>query len=268
MSYFEGKELLNSTVVGCAPRYFRTAVEATVNASTAQLMSITSVANSQPESLAFTSGTGTLLIIDEALAYWADGQSNILNGWFPENEKAFPPGEGISYSPWFYILAYMQDLAPYELLDPEQLEASARTVFKGIWGHYAQALLFTSTNSSFDGNAEFFSLRTLPREISFRLLQAIMVILAIGTTTVVLTHPQTLLARDPSSLASLATILASSPSLSDLMEETGVLSEKALGQHLQGCTFQLLSDPWHGVFLRVTRSKKVKMLFAYDAIGC
>jgi hypothetical protein len=267
MTYFEGKELHNSAVMGCAPRYFRTAVEATVDGRTAQLMSVTSVPGSQPENLTFTSGTGTLLMIDEALTYWADGQSNVLDGWFPENRKAFPPGVGISYSPWFYILAYMQNLAPYELLAPDQLDAAARAAFKDIWGHYAQALLFTSTNGSFDGNAISSWLRMVPREISFRLLQAIMVILAMGTIAVVLTHPQTLLARDPSSLASLATILASSPSLSELMEETGVLSEKALARHLQGCTFQLLSDPRRGVFLRVTRSEKVKMVSSCDVIG-
>jgi hypothetical protein len=240
MTHFVGEDMLNSTAIGCQPRYTRRNIEATVNATTAQLTSAFLMGD-EFEDISYAGSDGTLSFIDKMLADWSS-RSDALLDWFPGgNSKAFPPHVGVSYSPWFYLMAYTQDLAPYSLSDPHQLENAARTVFRDVWCHYAQAAsLLLPSSKPYEGNAITYASRSFVRETSVRLLQSSLVLLALAIIAVVMTLPRTPLARDPSSLASVCTILSSSPDLETILQSTGWMSDENLRRRLVGYTAYLL----------------------------
>jgi hypothetical protein len=172
--------------------------------------------------------------------------------------NAFPPHLGVSYTPWFYLMAYTQDLAPYSLSDPYQLENAARTVFRDAWCHYAQAAsLPLPSLKPYEGNAITFASHSFIRETSLQLLQSCLGLLALAMIVIVVTLPRTTLARDPSSLASICMILGSSPDLETVLQGTGWMSDRNLRGRLAGHTAHLLVEYDGKVYVAINPQKMV-----------
>lgn len=259
MAYLEGSTLVNSTVIACQPRYTTTSVRTVVNSSNAELLLATPV-NSSRTDIVYPGGSEFLLYADTTLAHSRDFYySDPFLQWFSVNQQLRPAGTGVNFSPWFYLLAYVQNIPPSAFVDPATLIQSSRSIFHDLWAHFAQnAPLFVPDSTEFRGTATSTAARSVVRAASVRVLQAALLILVLGMLAVVVGHPTTHLPRDPSSMASLAMFLSADAPFERLLNRTGHLSDSALAQRLQRWEFRT-SVGTDRVFSLIARQRKLSV---------
>ncbi|KAH9914288.1 uncharacterized protein B0H18DRAFT_138450 [Fomitopsis serialis] len=237
-----------ATAVGCVASYTVRDVVVSVDAETAAF-NRTPRAAGTASSVSFPGGGYLLQTIDNNNGVTGSPWNSEAQG-HADNDDPFayipwstsPPDikEVGNYSPWFHLLRHLLLLDPQQLMDAEAIAQGSQKIFSDIWRNVIQP---TSASGLFQGTAAVADQRLSSRVGSVRAIQVCLCVLAVIAVFVVLWRPRACLPRDPSSLGSIALILAESEGLARRLEGTGAAKPDALDSHVRDSKYQLAVDP-------------------------
>ncbi len=150
----------------------------------------------------------------------------------------------------FHIMASANNHSGIEaLFDPSVQSAAATTVFTAVMAQSAREYLLAPANAKLEAQVAYNENRLHVRGLSVWLIVGGLVLLICAATVVLLCKPHDVVPRNPDSIAAMGTIMASSDSMRDSLQNTGHLPDEALQQHLSNNSYRTIISPSRGPFM-------------------
>jgi len=245
----------NATGVLCRPRFSIRTLNIVVNASTAELMEITTLSNT---SIPVEIGIDTIRLMsaidvsgpssEELMNYNAlvpnedNYQFDLLK---VEGGKPYhPPAGFIGRDPWFMILSSSKasKIEKYTT-DTKALAIDSSQLFQRTMAQIANLAFKTNDSSPVPGSIRTREPRLTIQRSSLFYLQSTLGLLgitAICCATVI--RPKSCLKEDPATLAALSIIVASSEDFQRRIKSKGHLDDKSCGKSLEGLKVRFDAD--------------------------
>ncbi|KAL6895350.1 hypothetical protein HDV57DRAFT_6312 [Trichoderma longibrachiatum] len=147
-------------------------------------------------------------------------------------------------------------------MDPELLINTATDVFKGIAAQALHSIIVQPGNRTTTGSITYEEQRLRVKALSTGFMCGFLGILVIISIAMILTRPGFAAPDRPGATLSMASLLASSPRLNEILSYMGPLSNERLQQHLAAYHFRTtnVSDPGAGVSIEPVQRHEVQTL--------
>jgi hypothetical protein len=122
------------------------------------------------------------------------------------------------------------------LLDTDTLKSTAEKAFQGVAAQIAHKFLRKADSKKTTATALYEEQRLQIRDVSVWVMGVGFVLLSLSALAIVVWRPRDVVARNPSSIANQAAMLAASPSIQRILDSTGSFSVPQLKSHLSATT--------------------------------
>jgi hypothetical protein len=167
-------------------------------------------------------------------------QNNATNISAPSNTTQFDP---------FFQFCNLTNprLDPLAFFEPDFFNTTPRKVYRSITAQIANQNLMTSSEVPFTGTFSLTANRLLVRTLSLRIMESTLAVLILIIFILCKFRPTGSTPRDPGTITGLASILARSPKLSELLASCGASSLEDIQTALAHNTYQTVITREHGV---------------------
>lgn len=251
---------LNSTVLFCKPTYRVGNASVTLDAS-GSLSDITEVASNETSTEAPIPAWDMVMAFQNALSLSLQALEEntvpveVASGW-----------ETVLLTQWDPFFNFLQAISPSrpisDLLDSQTLEVEVRQLFKTSLAQTAKLHMTHVSSLATSGSYKQIESRLVVHDVSLRLSEVFLVLLAACSLAMVFVRPTGLTPGDPSALGRVATILARSDKLMAELTKTGDQNLGVLQSRLEGLKFSVpkkMSEDWREYKIQPTPSDGAKM---------
>lgn len=144
---------------------------------------------------------------------------------------------------FFYLLAWQNpDVSPEAYVNSDLLFSKASATWRGLGAQIGKRYLFSTNTTTGTGSLLFAQQRLTVKLLSARLMQAFLSLAIVGCLCLLWLRPSKATPKDPGSLANLATILAASPLLAEILKGSGSWSNDKISKLLAETSWCTTTD--------------------------
>lgn len=230
------------TIIACQPAYQRSMMAVNINSSTVTVQDTPVILSSEPTTLPdgdkllywlYSSNMDT----GSSKAVFDRNQNDFHNPWvWPHDVLPNATEQAVALGTWINLVGRVRNITEADLQSHERLGNISRDVFEEIFPYIALDAYAEPSTQGLNGTRTVVEQRLVVRDLSIRLVQSALCVLAAIALTLYILRPVTHLSGDPDSIIASATILAASHGLVDYLASTSAAREREFDARLRYTT--------------------------------